>query len=403
MLPPEFITPNYTDGSIANVPATIAKWLDIPFEGLPPLADEMWKSADGDINHVIIFVIDALGWSILQEIGETLPAWGSATIRSPITSVFPSTTVNALSSIHTGTPPAQHGLVGLRLFFPEFGTIGQMINLSPSFISYPTALEQAGLDTENFLATESVGSKFAEYGVETHLFKNREIVNSGLSKILGSADAEEHGAISVADMFVKITDLVKKQPYKKLYINCYWDTIDTLSHRRGPQSDSVFAEVQTLFFQLQTQLLAQLPADGKTVVAVMSDHGQSYRPTSHHVYLRDHPQLEKMLLMRPASDPTVPFLYAKQGQVQNVIDYINSELHERAFALESADALQLGLLGSPPYAPQTIDRLGDVVVLMKEGALFGGIGDERKLNRFRGSHGSLTRAEMEASWLVWKV
>lgn len=403
MLPPEFITPNYENGTIANVPATIARWLDIPFKGLPALSDELWQPVSDDVRRVIIFVIDALGWNILNEIGATLPAWDSAAIRSPITSVFPSTTVNALSSLHTGTPPAQHGLVGLRLFFPDFGTIAQMINLSPAFRHYSDALQEAGLDTTNFLATESVGSIFATHNVETHLFKNRTIVNTGLSKILGSEDAEEHGAVSVADMFVKIRALLAKKRSKKLYINCYWDTIDTLSHLRGPFSDSVFAEVKTLFFEFQTHLLEKLPQDGKTVVAIVSDHGHDFRPKSQHVYLKDHPKLYDMLLMRPAGDPTVPFLYAKQGQVQNVVDYVNEQFGDQGFALRSADALELGLLGSPPYAPHTLERLGDVMILMRNGALFGGIGDEKKLNRYRGAHGSLAPAEMQASWLVWKV
>ncbi len=403
MLPPEFIQPNYENGSIANVPATIAQWLDIPFAGLPPLANELYQSVAGDVQHVIVFVVDALGWNILNEIGTTLAAWNSAEIRAPITSVFPSTTVNALSSIHTGTPPAQHGLVGLQLFFPDFATMGQMIDLAPVFRSYPNALQLAGLDTDNFLATESVGAKFAAQGVQTHLFKNRLIVDTGLSKILGSANATEHGAVSVADMFVQVRALLAKKRSQKLYINCYWDTIDTLSHFYGPLSASVFAEVRTLFFQLQTLLLDQLPHDGKTIVAVLSDHGQSFRPKSQHIYLRDHPKLHDMLLMRPAGDPTSAYLYAKQGQVENIIDYTNTTLGDKVIALKSADALEMGLLGAPPYACQTLERLGDVIVLTKNGALFGGICEERKLNWFKGAHGSLTSAEMHASWLVWKV
>ncbi len=402
MLPPEFVIPNYENGCIANVPATIANWLGIPCTGLPALSAEMWQPVTGDVQHVIVFVIDALGWNILNQIGETLPAWETAAIRTPITSVFPSTTVNALSSIHTGTPPAQHGLVGLRLFFPEFATMGQMINLSPVFSKFPDALRNAGLDTENFLATESAAAKFATHGIKTHLFKNHQIVKTGLSEILGSLDAKEHGAVSVADMFVQVRALLAKQQSKKLYINCYWDTIDTLSHIKGPLSDAVFAEVHTLFYQLQTLLLEHLPKNGNTVVAVMSDHGQSFRPKSRHIYLQDHPTLQNMLLMRPAGDPAAVYLYAKQGQVQNVIDYINTNLADKAYALSSQEALKIGLLGAPPYAPHTQDRLGDVIVLMREGALFGSPSEKKKLNFFRGAHGSLTSEEMLASWLVWR-
>ena len=45
--PDEFLPPDYSGGSIANVPATVAALLDVPFVGLPPLRNELWQSLAG--------------------------------------------------------------------------------------------------------------------------------------------------------------------------------------------------------------------------------------------------------------------------------------------------------------------------------------------------------------------
>ena len=55
--------------------------------------------------------------------------------------------------------PAQHGLVGLHLFFPEYGTIAQMLSLSPDLRYYPDALIRAGLEPQTFLHWPALGQQ----------------------------------------------------------------------------------------------------------------------------------------------------------------------------------------------------------------------------------------------------
>ena len=66
-LPESFLLPNYADGSIANVPATVAALLDAPFTGLAPLRDALWQPLRGDAKRVVLLVIDSLGWQLVQQ------------------------------------------------------------------------------------------------------------------------------------------------------------------------------------------------------------------------------------------------------------------------------------------------------------------------------------------------
>jgi predicted AlkP superfamily pyrophosphatase or phosphodiesterase len=46
-------------------------------------------------------------------------------VSHQLTSIFPSTTVAALSSFWTGAAPAQHGMMGLNIFFPQMAAAGR--------------------------------------------------------------------------------------------------------------------------------------------------------------------------------------------------------------------------------------------------------------------------------------
>ena len=404
-LPPEFIRPDYQSNTIANIPATAAALLGVPFDGLPPLRQALWQPLAGEVERVVVFLIDALGWNIIERERAQLAGLAQATVGDKITSVFPSTTTNALSCVWTGTAPAQHGLVNIRLLLPEFGAIGQMIHLTPAFTRLPDSLVEAGLDPEAFLATEGLGSQLTRAGVKSYAYKNRNIVDSALSKMHGRGLTDSRGAASVADMLTQVRDLLEESRDEKVYVQMYWETIDQLSHIYGNAHDVVSAETHTLFWQLKNLLLDSLSAEARkgTVVILMADHGHIDVPLSDAIIVDDHPELKKMLLMRHAGGCRLPILYAKQGRVQDAIDYINQHFTEQAFAIRSEEALEMGLFGPPPFAPDARDRLGDFVVIMRGNATWIEPHSVPVAKRVISRHSSLMADEMEVPFIGWRL
>jgi hypothetical protein len=67
-----------------------------------------------DADQVVLLVLDGLGWEQLQDRAHLAPTW-PAMVGGPITSVVPSTTATALTSITTGLPPGEHGVIGYRM------------------------------------------------------------------------------------------------------------------------------------------------------------------------------------------------------------------------------------------------------------------------------------------------
>lgn len=404
--PDEFTWPDYTGGSIANIPATVAALLEAPFHGLPPLRPTLWQPLAGRVRRVVVLVLDAFGWNLFQRERERLLALlDPPTVEGQITSVFPSTTVNALSCIWTGAAPAQHGLVGLHLFFPHFAVLGQMLSLTPEFFHAPDALVRAGLNVDGFLTAPLAATQLKAAGVSTHAWKGWDIVDSSLSRMHSRDVAARHGATSLADMLTQISAFLESQLSRRLYIYAYWPTIDTLSHTYGWDGASVAAEAQALFYQIQTFFLNRLSPTARagTVFILTADHGQTLAPAHERVLIEDHPDLQRLLLMRNAGEPRVPYLYARQGCVDDVVTYINTYLSERAHALPAEAALAAGLLGPPPHAAVARERLGDVVMILRGGAAYVNPHEKEKAQRFRGLHGGLTAAEMQAPWLAFRL
>jgi hypothetical protein len=344
-----------------------------------------------------------MGWEIYRREREKLD-WltSSAAVEAKITTVFPSTTVAALSSIWTGFAPAQHGMAGLRLFFPDFGLLGQMIGFGPTFARFPGSMIDAGLDPRKFLAVPGFGEQLSAAGVASHSFKGNPIVNSALSIMHDRGVTQQHGYHSVTDMFVQLRHLLESTAGSRLYANAYWPAIDTICHFRGPDHPAVGAEVISSLNLLKSEVLDRLsPAARRdTVIMITGDHGHVNTPANMAIPVQEHPALDEMLLMRPAGEPRTAYLFARQGCQQAIIDYLNSHLSDALVAFSAGEALSSGLLGPMPHAPGVARRMGDVVVAMHDGYTLLSRKEAAETDRFLGLHGGMTATEMEIPWIV---
>lgn len=399
-LPDEFLWPTYNGRCIANVPATVASLLNAEFEGLPPLAEGLWKPFSSGAKRVVILLLDAFGWNLLQaEQPRLAHLLNKADCVETIQSIFPSTTAAALSSVWTGVGAAQHGLLGLNLFFPEQGAVGQTLAFTPAFGHYPDALIEAGVKPDSFLQWPGLAQQLASYGIPTYTFKDRKIVHSALSKMHGRGVAQDHGVLSFNDMLTQMGQLLEERSDEPLYMWAYWDVIDILSHYRLWDAPATRAEIVSLFQQIETSFLNVLSEKAKqdTLFFIMADHGQIALPR--HIFIDDYPLLQEALFMKPTGDPRVSYLYAKHGREQQMLDTIKQQLSHAIFAMSAEEALAAGLFGPEPHTAVASERLGDIVAIMREDYVLITRDLEKKAKRLKGGHGSLTAGEMQVPWI----
>ncbi|MCA9982396.1 MAG: alkaline phosphatase family protein, partial [Anaerolineales bacterium] len=299
---------------------------------------------------------------------------------------------------------ATHGLVGLNLFFPQFGTVGQMLSLSPTAVRVPNSLVErdGGLDPQTFLAAPAIAEQFKQAGVVTYAYKPYEIIDSVLSKMHGRGVEKNIGVVSLADMLQQIKHQLEQPTSERLFISAYWPVIDTLSHVYGPHSPNVTAELNAITHQLQTLLLDALsPAAWQdTAICLVADHGQINMP--HRLFADDYPDLQQLLLIENSGEPRTPYLYARQGQQTALRDYLRQNFSEAMVPLTAVELIEHGLLGPHTPSPVIAQRLGDVIPLMRDGWGFVPTMGRKKIKRFLGMHGGLTPDEMRVPWLVWR-
>lgn len=402
----EFLVPDYTGGSIANVPATIASFWGVPFQGLPPLRKEFLAPLAGNVQRVVVFIVDAFGWNLLtQEKPALHDVLKQTAVTGQLTSIFPSTTTAALTSLWTGVASGHHGFLGYRLFLSQYATTAQMIQFMPAFEHAPDALVRAGLNPEEFLQVPGLAQQLAAGGIPTYSFKAQDIIHSALSKMHRRGVAHSVGCYSSADLMVQLRTTLEKQAGQPLYANAYWSSIDGLSHMRGWTHGSVVAELRALFFQLQTEFLQALSPAAKrdTLFVILADHGQVVNTPNHQIRLADHPQLRQMMFMEPAGEPRMLYVYAKHGRQADILAYCQEHLSHALMAVPTADALAMGLFGPPPHHPAALERIGDILFITRDNyAMFTGL-DRAKVHEVIGWHGSLTPAEMQVPWLAFRL
>jgi len=408
-LPPhEFIIPHYEGLSITNLPATIAALLGAELPGAaPPLPQELWADLGNGLRRVVLVILDAMGY---QRFRRALAADGDLAFNRlveqgrliPLTSVFPSTTTAALCTFWSGRSPAEHGMLGYELYLREYGTVANMLAFSPVESKHREVLVEWGLEPEKFLPVPGLAEMLAPQGVITRTLINSAYTESPLSKITFRGVEEVHGIITSSDMWVTMRQMISAHREERLLLIAYWGGVDGVAHRYGPDADTWPAEIHNLAFSMEREFLRPLePADREgTLLLITADHGQVNTDPTQAIRLCDHPRLRDALILPPTGESRAAFLYLRCGYADEVRRYFAGPLNGRFAVVDSRQALEAGLFGPGPLAPETPFRIGDLLALARGDAV---LHHGKKEPRLRGRHGGLTPEEMLVPLLMVRL
>jgi hypothetical protein len=372
LLPPEqdWIVPHYQGLSIANIPATIAALFDhsLP-EALPPLPQALWTDWQPGIKRVVLVILDALGYQLLQGRwaagqGETFSALAQAGRLIPLTSVFPSTTDAALMSLRTGCPPAQHGWLAYTMYLRELGIASNAILLTPMWSFQRDLLVEWGLDPDNMIPVPSLAESLASKDIATSALLASAFRGSAFTKVLYRGVQEIHTHRTASDFWVQLRHLLAETRGQRAVVTAYWSALDTLSHAYGPGTDLAEAEFQTIDLLLKRHFLDTLPAQDRegTLLLITADHGQIQIPPEQIVTAQDTPELSQHLLVPITGESRAAFVHPRPGRAKAIADYLQETFPGWFVVLESARALETGLLGKPIY-DESYARAGELLVL----------------------------------------
>jgi predicted AlkP superfamily pyrophosphatase or phosphodiesterase len=358
------VLPDYSGACIANiVPALLDGAVDPP-PWLP--------SAALEANQVVVLVLDGVGWDQLEARRSLAPTM-SAMEGGPITSVAPSTTATALTSITTGLAPGEHGVVGYRV-----AVGGEVLNV----LRWATAEGDARsrIDPSAFQAHEAFCSQ------RPCIVNKADFVQSGFSTahLLGS---RFRGYRQVSSMLVELRQALRAgEPF----VYTYYDGIDKVSHEYG-LGEHYDAELEASD-RLVGDILSLLPPDA--VLVVTADHGQVHvgdRIITPHADVLGHVALQ-------SGEGRFRWLHARSGRSDALLEAAQAHHGDVAWVVTRDQTVDEGWWGER-VTDEARARLGDVALVASEPVSFHDPADSGPFELV-GRHGSLTSAEMYVPLLV---
>jgi hypothetical protein len=285
----------------------------------------------------------------------------------PITTVAPTTTATALTSIATGLTPAEHGLIGYRL---DIG--GTVINVLRWHTDKGDARRQ--------LPPREVQPVPAFLGSAVPIVSKVELEGSAFTEAHLSGGRPVGWRIA-SNIAVEVgRQLAAGEPI----VYAYYDGVDKVAHERGfgPFYDAELRTVDRLIGDVRGALV---PGSALVVIA---DHGQ--------VQVGDQtitPAPEIMRLVHHQSgEGRFRWLHAKGGAAGELLAIATERYADVAWVVgrdEIIDGMWFGPTMSAPIAA----RLGDVALVARDPISFNDPADSGPY-RLICRHGSLTPAEV---------
>jgi len=394
----EMLFPYYEGLSLVNLPGTVTKLLDAPSFGKPALDDAILEKLGGPYEKVILMLVDALGYHLLREMmdADQSLVWSRLFDRalfSPITSITPSTTASALTTLWTGEGPAAHGIIGYEMWAKEFGMVINNILHSPvSAWRDVGGLARSGFNAHDFLDMPLLGTHLKAHGVPSTAFLHSSIGHSGLS-VMQLEDVNLNLYVDEADLCVGLADFVNSRAGIREYIYVYYSHVDTLMHRYSAENPRVtlqFTAFSNLFEKAFLEKLSNSIA-ANTLLILTADHGSMTTPRDHRYDLQNHSELLDCLVMQPTCENRLAFLYIKPGRENEVRTYFERTWPDEFILMDPDTALDEGLFGGGPLKDQARDRLGNLIAAAKGNAY---LWWAKKPNPMAGRHGGLSSKEM---------
>jgi hypothetical protein len=338
---------------------------------------------------ILLLVIDGLGLDYLRRRGR-----GGALLRhlrGELTSVFPSTTASAITTLLTGLAPQQHGLTGWHMYFSEIDRIAAVLPLQLR-AGEPVATAPGELPRRLF------GHRplSAWMGRAACMVTPADIAGSAFNRY-HAAGASSFGYGSLDEMCGRIVQLATQDGGPR-FVFAYYPVLDAVAHRCGVASGqvaAVFAALDAAF----GRLLDALAGSATTVIAT-ADHGFIDAPAKRLIELERHPALAACLARPLCGERRVAYCYLEPGRAAAFEDYVGRELADAATAWRGAELIAQGWFGPGPAHPRLAQRIGDYVLVMKEDwTIKDWLPGERRHEQI-GVHGGISEREMRVPLIL---
>ncbi|MGH1503969.1 MAG: alkaline phosphatase family protein [Acidimicrobiales bacterium] len=358
---PAPVLPAWGAGCVSDLVPALLGLVAPEAVGLPELAEVPATTP------TVLLVLDGIGSRQVAQRPTIAPTLNRLQ-RREITTVAPSTTAAALSSITTGLAPGDHGVVGYRMLVDD-----QVLNS----LRWGSAEQR---DARRTVPPDLVQPFDPFCGQSPPVVSKAEFARTGFTTA-HLRGARLHGYRTPAVLVHEVERLVEDG---ESFVYAYWDGVDKVSHEYGlgTEYDAELAFADRLVADLE----ARLPAGTRLVVT--ADHGQVDCGRGEIELAAGRRDGVELL----SGEGRFRWLHTRPGAADDVADLLEEVHGHLAWVCHLDQVLDEAWFG-PTVRAEVVDRLGDIALVPHASVSFADP-DDTGLFPLIGRHGSLTSDEM---------
>lgn len=360
----KIIYPDYENSILSLISSVLKHYgAECGHKSLPALDNVLERG----YKNIVVMVFDGFGMNILE---KHLPKNGffRSHVLTSLSSVFPSTTTAALTTLESGLTPAEHGWLGWSLYFEEVDN-----NVVP-FLN--TIYGSGGVPAAEYhLASRYLPVK--------RVWEKIESATNNETEAVCVSPFSQYKTGSVNELVSAVKDICARSGRK--YVYAYWPNPDTDLHLGGTESETVHNEIKAI----EEQVEAMCAGLENTLVLITADHGMTEIENR---YLTDYPEIQKMLVRDPSIEPRAKSFFIKEGMHDDFKKAFLQEFGKDYMLLPKSEVFAKKLFGTGSN-PRIYGFVGDYLAVAT-----GRINLENKprplAQTLKASHAGLTEEEM---------
>lgn len=360
---------DYTN-CIANLPNSILKKFGVDTVGdTLPIAD---KYIEKNYKNIVVLLLDGMGTYILEKNLDKNGFFSSHLIDSYKT-VFPPTTVAAITSIDCGLQPIEHAWFGWDCYYPQID-------------KNVTVFLNTEQGTNSSVMDESVASKYCGYESIC-----QRLINSG-HKAYYSTPFIPPFPNSFDDICHRVAELCKEDGNK--YIYAYWNEPDTTMHKFGCNHEKTRSVLKTLEDKVK-QMCEQLE---DTLLIITADHGHV---DGRNVCITDYPEVARCLVRMPSIEPRALNLFVKDEMKNDFERAFNNAFANDFILLTKQEVYESNLFGDGIKHTNADAMIGDYVAIAISNLTVFNTREEAE--EMIGVHAGYTKEEITIPFIVYEA
>ena len=361
----DLVLPDYDGACTANVMRPLVEDPDNVPDWFPTRLD--------GVEQIVLLVLDGLGWHQMQERRDMLRGL-SRMDAAMITTVAPTTTATALTSISTGLPPGEHGVIGYRMHLEG----DDVLNV----LRWSTLKG----DARETIPPETIQHDVAFGGQRPPIVVRAEFRDSGFTRAhLGGCRHVPYRMPSTL-----VAEILNQLGRGEPFVYAYYDGIDKVAHEYGLNT---FFDSELVFVDRMVEYLVTSLPPGAALV-ITADHGEvdvGDRVLPPHPEVLSHTRAQ-------SGEARFRWLHAVAGAEAALFDAATQHHGDVAWVVTRERVIDEAWFG-PKVLPGPLSRLGDVALVAREDVAFEDPADTGPFH-LQGRHGSMTAAEVHVPLLI---